>query len=121
MAEKRDKLIADGVKASKELMDGLFKSSLNRLEKESEANEEWAEEQRERVDELEEAGAISKEQADARKAAIDSKEEERAKELEKRKPSSKRNRLFTKNPFNRTDRMEHGGCNFGHLEGLSEI
>ncbi|MGN0044332.1 hypothetical protein [Alistipes indistinctus] len=90
MAEKRDKLIADGVKVSKELMDGLFKSSLNRLEKESEANEEWAEEQRERVDELEEAGAISKEQADARKAAIDSKEEERAKELEKKKAELKK-------------------------------
>ena len=71
-------------------MDGLFKSSLNRLEKESEANEEWAEEQRERVDELEEAGAISKEQADARKAAIDSKEEERAKELEKKKAELKK-------------------------------
>mgnify|MGYP002540781983 FL=1 len=49
----------------------LFESAQNRLDAESEANQEWADEQRQRIEDLEESGAISKEQANARKAAVD--------------------------------------------------
>ena len=96
MAEKRDKLIADRLKVSKELMDGLFKSSLNRLEKESEANEEWAEEQRERVDELEEAGAISRNRLMPAKRLLIRRKRNGPKSWKKRKPSSKKQAIYEK-------------------------
>ncbi len=63
----------------------LFKVALEPLDEESKANQEWADEQRQRVEELEESGAISKEQANARKAAIDAQEEQREKELSRKK------------------------------------
>ena len=63
----------------------LFESAQNRLDDESKANQEWADEQRQRIEDLEESGAISKEQADARKAAVDAQEEQREKELSRKK------------------------------------
>ena len=63
----------------------LFESAQNRLDAESEANQEWADEQRQRIEDLEESGAISKEQANARKAAVDAQEEQREKELSRKK------------------------------------
>lgn len=67
--------------AAKDLANSLFELSLSRLEAESEANQEWADEQTERVEKMEESGAISKEQAEARKEAIRQKSEEREKEI----------------------------------------
>lgn len=67
--------------AAKEIAGSLFELSLSRLEAESEANQEWADEQTERVEKLEESGVISKEQAEARKEAIRQKEEEKEKEI----------------------------------------
>lgn len=67
--------------AAKEIAGSLFELSLSRLEAESEANQEWADEQTERVEKMEESGAISKEQAEARKEAIRQKSEEREKEI----------------------------------------
>lgn len=67
--------------AAKEIASSLFELSLSRLEAESEANQEWADEQTERVEKMEESGAISKEQAEARKEAIRQKSEEREKEI----------------------------------------
>lgn len=67
--------------AAKEIASSLFELSLSRLEAESEANQEWADEQTERVEKLEESGVISKEQAEARKEAIRQKEEEKEKEI----------------------------------------
>lgn len=67
--------------AAKEIVSSLFELSLSRLEAESEANQEWADEQTERVEKLEESGVISKEQAEARKEAIRQREEEKEKEI----------------------------------------
>lgn len=67
--------------AAKEIAGSLFELSLSRLEAESEANQEWADEQTERVEKMEESGVISKEQAEARKEAIRQKEEEKEKEI----------------------------------------
>lgn len=67
--------------AAQDLASSLFELSLSRLEAESEANQEWADEQTERVEKMEESGAISKEQAEARKEAIRQKSEEREKEI----------------------------------------
>ena len=67
--------------AAKEIASSLFELSLSRLEAESEANQEWADEQTERVEKMEESGAISKEQAEARKEAIRQKSEEKEKEI----------------------------------------
>lgn len=67
--------------AAKEIAGSLFELSLSRLEAESEANQEWADEQTERVEKMEESGAISKEQAEARKEAIRQKSEEKEKEI----------------------------------------
>lgn len=63
----------------------LLDTKKDKLDEESKKNEEWADNERERIEELEESGAISKEQADARKAAIDEAEEKREEELEKKK------------------------------------
>lgn len=67
--------------AAQDLAGSLFELSLSRLEAESEANQEWADEQTERVEKMEESGAISKEQAEARKEAIRQKSEEKEKEI----------------------------------------
>lgn len=67
--------------AAQDLANSLFELSLSRLEAESEANQEWADEQTERVEKMEESGAISKEQAEARKEAIRQKSEEREKDI----------------------------------------
>jgi hypothetical protein len=67
--------------AAQDLANSLFELSLSRLEAESEANQEWTDEQTERVEKMEESGAISKEQAEARKEAIRQKSEEREKEI----------------------------------------
>lgn len=84
-AEKKKELLRAVFDFARALNDNIAESQLSKLEEESTANQEWAEEQRERVEELEEAGAISKEQADARKAAIDAKEKQREEELEQRR------------------------------------
>mgnify|MGYP007037136769 CR=1 FL=1 len=50
-----------------------------------EKNDEWREEEWARIERCEEAGALSKEQADARKAVIDDQAKLREKELEQQK------------------------------------
>lgn len=85
LAQKRDQLIKAVFDFASALMQNKTESDLEELDKQSEQNEEWAENERDRIDRLEEAGAISKEEADARKAAVDEQEETREKELENKK------------------------------------
>ena len=87
-AKIRAKVKADLIGFFKEgakVSDAAFNAAIERIDRESKANQEAADEQRSRVDELEMSGAISKEQADARKAAIAQKEEQREKELARQK------------------------------------
>ncbi|MBF0651263.1 hypothetical protein IR083_20810 [Dysgonomonas sp. GY75] len=69
----------------KTLADASDERELQRLEKQGEANDEWREREQKAIEDLENAGAISKEQAEARKAAIDQQAQAREDEIESRK------------------------------------
>ena len=83
-------IFKEGAKVS----DAAFNAAIERIDRESKANQEAADEQRSRVDELEMSGAISKEQADARKAAITQKEEQREKELARQKAAMQKKKTI---------------------------
>lgn len=88
--QKRIAILQSFLKVATEIGNSLFEISLSRLDAEAEANQEWADEQTERVEKLEESGAISKEQADARKEVISQKEKEREKEIAKQQAKIKK-------------------------------
>lgn len=83
-------ILKKAAESTKENGEQLFEMFLERMEQESDANEEWAEEQNERVKKLEESGVITKEQAEARQAAINQKTEKREKELAKKQAQIKK-------------------------------
>ena len=87
--KKKKKMIEDFARKSFDVIMQFSAMRVERqlqdLEEESKANQEWADEETERIDRLEESGAISKEQADARKAAIDDQAEAREREIERKK------------------------------------
>ncbi len=96
-AKIRAKVKADLIGFFKEgakVSDAAFNAAIERIDRESKANQEAADEQRSRVDELEMSGAISKEQADARKAAITQKEEQREKELARQKAAMQKKKTI---------------------------
>ena len=94
-AAKQKELLQDVFNFGKQLIDQQFATKLETLEKESEENEAWSEEEKERIDRLEESGAISKEQADARKAAVDDQAAMREEEIEaKRKELQKKQAIY---------------------------
>ena len=94
-AAKQKELLQDVFNFGKQLIDQQFAAKLESLEKESEENEAWSEEEKERIDRLEESGAISKEQADARKAAVDDQAAMREEEIEaKRKELQKKQAIY---------------------------
>ena len=78
-------LLMSSFSLAQSLIERDLENQLNKLDEESEANQKWAEEEAERIDRLEESGAISKEQADARKAAIDDQAEAREAQIEERR------------------------------------
>lgn len=96
-AKIRAKVKADLIGFFKEgakVSDAAFNAAIERIDRESKANQEAADEQRSRVDELEMSGAISKKQADARKAAIAQKEEQREKELARQKAAMQKKKTI---------------------------
>lgn len=96
-AAKQKELLQDVFNFGKQLIEQQFEAKLESLEKESEENEAWSEEEKERIDRLEESGAISKEQADARKAAVDDQAAMREEEIEaKRKELQKKQAVYEK-------------------------
>lgn len=95
---KIKELLQDVFNFGMQLINQQFEAKLDSLEKESEENEAWSEEEKERIDRLEESGAISKEQADARKAAVDDQAAMREEEIEaKRKEVKKKQAMLEKN------------------------
>lgn len=80
LAQRKQQLIADVFNFAKTLGDSLFESELNRLDRESEANKQWADKERKRIEEQEEAGVFLKEDAVNKKKAIDETERERIKD-----------------------------------------
>lgn len=73
------------VSGIKEMVSGMYESQIEELEKEEEANEEAKEKELERIDELAEHGAISEEEAEARKRAAEDKTAAKSAEIEKKK------------------------------------
>ena len=67
------------------LMTAAFDSRIEQIEEEQEKNEEAGEEEIERIEKLAEDGAISTEEAEARKRAAEDRTAQRDKELEKQK------------------------------------
>lgn len=84
-ADKRKELLQSVYDFANTLIMARFENQLKALDEESEANQEWADEETERIERLEESGAISKEQAEARKAAIDDQAQAREEEIERKK------------------------------------
>lgn len=97
LAEKKKELLKDVFNFGQQLIEQRFQNQLNALEEESEANDEWSEREKERIDRLEEAGAISKEQADARKAVVDDQAAAREDQIEnKRKEILRKQAIYEK-------------------------
>lgn len=86
----RENLLRSSFELAKALIQRDLDNKIDKLDEESEANQEWRDEEAERIDRLEESGAISKEQADARKEAIDDQAQAREEEIEKKKVEAKR-------------------------------
>lgn len=68
-----------------QMVSGMYESQIEELEKEQEANEEANEKEIERIDKLAKHGAISEEEAEARKRAAEDKTAAKTAEVEKKK------------------------------------
>lgn len=73
------------VSGIKEMVSNMYESQIEELEKEQEANEEANEKEIERIEKLAETGAISEEEAEARKRAAEDKTAAKNAEVEKKK------------------------------------
>lgn len=67
------------------IMIGMYDRQIEKIEEQQEKNEEAGEEELERIEDLAESGAISTEEAEARKRAAEDRTAQRDKELEKQK------------------------------------
>lgn len=74
--------IQDGITS---IMTDIYDARIKRVEEEQEANEEAGEKELERIEKLENSGAITKEEAEARKRAAEQATANKNKELEKKK------------------------------------
>lgn len=74
--------IQDGITS---IMTDIYDARIKRVEEEQEANEEAGEKELERIEKLENSGAITKEEAEARKRAAEQTTANKNKELEKKK------------------------------------
>ena len=72
------------------LANAIFEGRIQQIEEEQEANEEAGQKELERIEELEESGVLTKEQAEARKRASEAKTEAKSEELEKKKAALQR-------------------------------
>lgn len=73
-----------------EFGDQLFQNKINQLDKENEANQEAYDKEIENIEKLEESGAISTEEAEARKRAAEDKTKAKEEEIAKRKAELQR-------------------------------
>ena len=76
------------------LVSSIYDGQIQKIEEEREANEEKYDEDIERIENLAESGAISEEEAEARKRAAKDQTEAKNKELEKQKQRLPINKLF---------------------------
>lgn len=99
LAEVKKQIWTAGLDFLKTALDTASENQTKELEKQSEENDKWRQQEIAKVDEQEQAGAISKEQADARKAVIDQQSKLRDDELDRRKKEiainqAKRDKVF---------------------------
>lgn len=73
------------VSGVKDMVSGMYESQIEELEKEQEANDEAQEKEMDRIEQLAEFGAISEEEAEARKRAAEDKTAAKTAEVEKKK------------------------------------
>lgn len=76
---------SDAVGTVNDFVNALYENQLNKLDKESEANQEAHDAEIERIEHLVETGAISEEEAEARKRAAEDKTAQKEEEIEKKK------------------------------------
>jgi TP901 family phage tail tape measure protein len=90
--QKKMNKISEGIQMASEILNGfselgsaIFDRKISEIEKEQEANEKSGEEEIERIKQLAEKGAITKEEAEERKRVAEKKTAAKNKELEKKK------------------------------------
>ncbi|SHF50057.1 hypothetical protein [Dysgonomonas macrotermitis] len=85
LAEKRKELLTEALTLFSTFFSAQTERQLAAIDKESEANDEYYSDQEDKIDRLAESGAISDEQAEARKAALAEQQKKREAELEERR------------------------------------
>lgn len=81
---------SEALNAINGLANSIFEGRIQQIEDEQEANEEAGQKEQERIEELENSGVLTKEQAEARKRAAEAKTEAKSEELEKKKAALQR-------------------------------
>ena len=89
-AEKKKQIIEAIAEFAEEVSNAYYENQYARLEAEQEANEEWEEERLAQIERMEESGAISKEQAEARKQAVMQESELKEREIAQRQAKLER-------------------------------
>lgn len=90
IANHKKELMQEVFNLAVALGEAQLKKDLARLDKLSEANEEWKNDEIDRIARLEEQGVISKEQAEARKQAIEDQAAAKEEEIEKQRIEAER-------------------------------
>ena len=97
LAEKRKELLGEALSFAETLISAQFEGRLNEIDREQEALEKSAEAEIKRIEEQEEAGVLSREQADAQKGLIEYNAQLRSDMLEeKRRQTLERQAKFEK-------------------------
>ncbi len=97
LKELKMQLLEEVFNFASALSDAQLEKEQNRLDKLSEANEKWKNEEVERIERLAEQGVISEEQSDARKKAIEEQAAVREEEIERQRiAAERRNAIFQK-------------------------
>ena len=90
LANKKKELLQSVFDFGNQLVENRFEKQQKELEDELEANEEWEEERLAQIERLEESGAITKEQAEARKQAVQDQTALKEQEIERKQAELQR-------------------------------
>ena len=90
LANRKKELLQSVFDFGNQLVENRFEKQQKELEDELEANEEWEEERLAQIERLEESGAITKEQAEARKQAVQDQTALKEQEIERKQAELQR-------------------------------
>lgn len=96
---------SEALNAINGLANAIFEGRIQQIEDEQEANEEAGQKEQERIEELENSGVLTKEQAEARKRAAEAKTEAKSEELEKKKAALQRKQAI----WNKANQLAQAG------------